>query len=49
MVAVASRRLFAQQKSWIIPDSSETKQVSAELHVERIRDAGRHWLKTKMF
>ena len=26
---------------WFIPDSFETKQVSAELHVERIRDAGR--------
>jgi len=26
---------------WFIPNSFETKQVSAELHVERIRDAGR--------
>ena len=36
-----SRLPRATRVGGFIPDSFETKQVSAELHVERIRDAGR--------
>ena len=41
-----SRLPRATRVGGFIPDSFETKQVSAELHVERIRDAGRQCLRS---